>query len=251
MKPDAELASDGRQRVFWCLFVTQFQGAFSDNALKWLAIFVITGLGLSNEKRDQLVGIVGALFALPFIAFSMTGGFLADRFSKCSVTIGVKVFEIFVMLLALAGLATNQFYLTLSCVFLMGVHSAIFGPSKYGLLPELLPERKLSWGNGVLELGTFLAIIGGTVANRRPALVPAPDSRLRHGLFAICDRCDEGLRVGRAALGRRPQTNRLATDPRPLFRRHRAMDGHVAQLAGGRRGRLGPTRGQVSQPGGV
>jgi len=125
MKPDAELASDGRQRGFWCLFVTQFQGAFSDNAVKWLAIFVITGLGLSNEKRDQLVGIVGALFALPFIALSMTGGFLADRFSKCSVTIGVKVFEIFVMLLALAGLATNQFYLTLSCVFLMGVHSAI------------------------------------------------------------------------------------------------------------------------------
>ena len=164
MKPDTGLAPDDRQRGFWYLFVTQFQGAFSDNALKWLAIFVITGLGLSNEKRDQLVGTVGALFALPFIAFSMTGGFLADRFSKRSVTIGVKVFEILVMLLALAGLATNHLYLTISCVFLMGVHSAIFGPSKYGLLPELLPERKLSWGNGILELGTFLAIIGGTVA---------------------------------------------------------------------------------------
>ena len=61
------------QRGFWYLFVTQFQGAFSDNALKWLAIFVITGLGLSYEKRDQLIGTVGALFALPFIAFSMTG----------------------------------------------------------------------------------------------------------------------------------------------------------------------------------
>src|ERR1035441_10240005 len=71
---------------------------------------------------------------------------------------------VFVMLLALTGLATNHLYLTISCVFLMSVHSAIFGPSKYGLLPELLPERKLSWGNGVLELGTFLAIIGGTVA---------------------------------------------------------------------------------------
>jgi len=164
MKPDTDLAPDDRQRGFWYLFVTQFQGAFSDNALKWLAIFVITGLGLSNEKRDQLVGTVGALFALPFIAFSMTGGFLADRFSKRSVSIGVKLFEILVMLLALAGLATNHLYLTISCVFLMGVHSAIFGPSKYGLLPELLPERKLSWGNGILELGTFLAIIGGTVA---------------------------------------------------------------------------------------
>lgn len=153
----------GGPRGFWCLFITQFQGAFSDNSLKWLVIALITGMGFSNEKRDQLVGIVGALFALPFILFSMTGGFLADRFSKRTVTIGVKIFEIFVMLLALTGLATNHLYLTLSCIFLMEVHSAIFGPSKYGSLPELLPEKKLSWGNGVLELGTFIAIIGGTV----------------------------------------------------------------------------------------
>ena len=155
----------GSLRGFWALFVTQFQGAFSDNTLKWLAIFLITATpNFTSEKRDQLIGVVGALFALPFILFSMTGGFLADRFSKRSVTLGVKVFEIFVMLLALAGLATNQLYVTVASVFLMGVHSAIFGPSKYGLLPELLPERKLSWGNGVLELGTFVSIIGGTVA---------------------------------------------------------------------------------------
>ncbi|MSU51373.1 MAG: MFS transporter [Opitutus sp.] len=164
MKTDADQAPDDRQRGFWYLFVTQFQGAFSDNALKWLAIFIITGMGLTPEERDKLIGIVGALFALPFIAFSMAGGFLADRFSKRSVTIGVKVFEIFVMLLALTGLAINHLNLTIACVFLMGVHSAFFGPSKYGLLPELLPERKLSWGNGILELGTFVAIIGGTVA---------------------------------------------------------------------------------------
>ena len=151
-------------RGFWGLFITQFQGAFSDNTLKWLTIYIITGLALKSDQRDQLVGIVGALFALPFIVFSMAGGFLADRFSKRSVTIGVKVFEIGVMFLALAGLATSHLYLTITCVFLMGVHSAIFGPSKYGLLPELLPERKLSWGNGVLELGTFVSIIGGTVA---------------------------------------------------------------------------------------
>ena len=155
----------GSLRGFWALFVTQFQGAFSDNTLKWLAIFLITATpNFTAEKRDQLIGVVGALFALPFILFSMTGGFLADRFSKRSVTLGVKVFEIFVMLLALFGLATNQLYVTVAAVFLMGVHSAIFGPSKYGLLPELLPEQKLSWGNGVLELGTFVSIIGGTVA---------------------------------------------------------------------------------------
>src|ERR1700733_5540467 len=151
-------------RGFWALIITQFQGAFSDNALKWLAISIIAGMDFSSEKRHQLVSIVGALFALPFIVFSMAGGFLADRFSKRTVTIGVKIFEIFVMFVALAGLATGHIYVTISGVFLMGVHSAIFGPSKYGLLPELLPEKKLSWGNGVIELGTFLAIIGGTVA---------------------------------------------------------------------------------------
>ncbi len=149
---------------FWALIVTQFQGAFSDNALKWLAIFLITQLNLPAGQRDRLVTIVGMLFAVPFILFSMTGGFLADRFSKRGVILGVKVFEILVMSLALFSLATRHLYLTIFCVFLMGVHSAIFGPSKYGLLPELLPERKLSWGNGILEFGTFIAIIGGTVA---------------------------------------------------------------------------------------
>ncbi len=151
-------------RGFWALIVTQAQGAFSDNALKWLAISLITGMGLSSEESDRLVSIIGALFALPFIVFSMAGGFLADRFSKRTVVIGVKVFEILVMFIALAGLATNHIYITIGGVFLMGVHSAFFGPSKYGLLPELLPEKKISWGNGYLELGTFLAIIGGTVA---------------------------------------------------------------------------------------
>ena len=160
----SEIRNQQSQRGFWALIVTQFQGAFSDNALKWLVISLIAGMDFTDDQRDQLVGIVGALFALPFIFFSMAGGFLADRFSKRTVTVCVKVFEIFVMFIALAGLATNHLYVTIAGVFLMGVHSAIFGPSKYGLLPELLPENKLSWGNGVIELGTFLAIIGGTVA---------------------------------------------------------------------------------------
>ena len=167
MKLDTNPGPEGRQRGFWWLFVTQFQGAFSDNVLKWLVISIIATMGFSNDKRDHLVGVVGALFALPFILFSMTGGYFASRFSKRSVTIGIKIFEIFVMLLALCGLAGTQLWLAIACVFLMEVHSAIFGPSKYGLLPELLPERKLSWGNGILELGTFVSIIAGTVVGAR------------------------------------------------------------------------------------
>jgi acyl-[acyl-carrier-protein]-phospholipid O-acyltransferase/long-chain-fatty-acid--[acyl-carrier-protein] ligase len=150
------------QRGFWSLIVTQFQGAFSDCTLKNLVIFIILGMGLPSGKRDALVPIVGALFALPFILFSMTGGYFADRYSKRSVTIGVKIFEICVMLFAFGGLALKNLPIELAGVFLMGVHSAIFGPSKYGLLPEILPEKRLSWGNGIIELGTFGAIVLGT-----------------------------------------------------------------------------------------
>ncbi|MGD0016810.1 MAG: acyl-[ACP]--phospholipid O-acyltransferase, partial [Verrucomicrobiia bacterium] len=89
------------------------------------------------------------------------GGYLADRFSKRTVTIGVKLFEIGVMIFVLAGFLLHNLPMAMSGVLLMGTHSAFFGPSKYGLLPELLPEKKLSWGNGILELGTFLAIITG------------------------------------------------------------------------------------------
>jgi acyl-[acyl-carrier-protein]-phospholipid O-acyltransferase/long-chain-fatty-acid--[acyl-carrier-protein] ligase len=151
-------------RGFWSLFVTQFQGAFSDNVLKNLVIFMILGLNVSLAKKHDTGELVTALFSLPFILFSMAGGYLADRFSKRTVMIGVKVFEIFVMFILLVGLATQQMSILIGCIFLMGTHSAFFGPSKYGSLPELLPEKRLSWGNGLLELGTFMSIILGTVA---------------------------------------------------------------------------------------
>jgi len=150
---------------FWCLVVTQFQGAFNDNALKFLVIYLVVDMSLPARERDWLVLVVGALFALPFILFSMTGGFLADRFSKRSVTIGTKWMELGVMLFALAALARGNLGLQAAGVFLLSSQAAIFGPSKYGLLPELLPEKDLSWGNGVVELGTFLAAISATVAS--------------------------------------------------------------------------------------
>jgi acyl-[acyl-carrier-protein]-phospholipid O-acyltransferase / long-chain-fatty-acid--[acyl-carrier-protein] ligase len=150
---------------FWSLVVTQFQGAFNDNALKFLVIYLVVGMSLPVRERDWLVLVVGALFALPFILFSMTGGFLADRFSKRAVTIGTKWMELGVMLFALAALARGNLKLEAAGVFLLSTQAAIFGPSKYGVLPELLPEKDLSWGNGVIELGTFLAAISATVAS--------------------------------------------------------------------------------------
>ncbi len=152
-------------RGFWSLIVTQFQGAFSDNVLKNLVIFVaLFGTTMTAAEKNHFGESIGALFSLPFILFSMAGGFLADRFSKRSLMLGVKVFELAIMALVFAGLWTMNKNILLACVFLMGTHSAFFGPPKYGSLPELLPERKLSWGNGILELGTYTAIILGTVA---------------------------------------------------------------------------------------
>ena len=151
------------RRGFWSLIATQFQGAFNENALKFLTIYLVLALVKDKAQRDQLEFLVGVLFAAPFILFSLSGGYLADRFSKRSVTISTKFFEIAVMLLAVLALASPNFPLALAAIFLVCTQGALFGPSKYGLLPELLPAEKLSWGNGVLELGTFLGIIAGSV----------------------------------------------------------------------------------------
>src|SRR5215813_7915736 len=149
---------------FWSLIVTQFQGAFNENALKFLVIYLILAIEKDKAQRDQMELLVGVLFAAPFILFSLMGGFLADRFSKRTVTIWTKVFEVGVMLFATAALVAPHLPLALAAIFLVCTQGALFGPSKYGLLPELLPQEELSWGNGILELGTFAAIITGTMA---------------------------------------------------------------------------------------
>ena len=153
-----------RRGGFWSLIVTQFQGAFNDNALKTLVTFIGLNMLLPDRWHKALLPLTTALFSLPFILFSMAGGFLADRNSKRTVTIGIKVFEFCIMLFATAGFLLKNLPMGLAAIFLMGTHSAFFGPSKYGLLPELLPESELSWGNGILELGTFMAIITGAAA---------------------------------------------------------------------------------------
>ena len=151
------------ERGFWALIATQFQGAYSDNILRNLLLALVVGMGLGKDERDTFVAAVTFLFSMPFVIFSMTGGWLADHFSKRRVTIWTKVMEIAAMTVATAGLAMHERTLTLVALGLVATQAALFGPSKYGLLPELLPAKRLSWGNGVIELGTFLAIIIGTV----------------------------------------------------------------------------------------
>jgi acyl-[acyl-carrier-protein]-phospholipid O-acyltransferase/long-chain-fatty-acid--[acyl-carrier-protein] ligase len=159
-----ETTNNESTRGFWSLVLTQFQGAASDNILRNLLLAMIVGMGLSHSQRETFVSVVTFLFSVPFILFSMPGGWLADRFSKRQITIWTKVMEIASMLVATAGLSTHSLPISLAALTLLASQAALFGPSKYGLIPELLPAKRLSWANGVIELGTFLAIILGTVA---------------------------------------------------------------------------------------
>ena len=171
---------------FWSLIATQFQGAFNDNGLKFFVIFLILGSNPTASEKDLLVFLIGNLFALPFLLFSMAGGFLADRFSKRTVTIATKIFEVFAMVFAMYAFTRGNNLMAYAVIFLASTQAAFFGPSKYGLLPELLPDRLLSWGNGILELTTFIAIIAGAVVG--PALAGSFHGREAMGglVFGAC-----------------------------------------------------------------
>jgi acyl-[acyl-carrier-protein]-phospholipid O-acyltransferase / long-chain-fatty-acid--[acyl-carrier-protein] ligase len=152
-------------RGFWNLMFTQFQGAFSDNALRWLVIFlVLASVTLSEADKNGFASHASLLFAVPFLLFSTVGGWMADRFSKRLVMVGVKLGEIGIMLFAALALASERQSLQLAAICLMGIHSTFFAPAKYGIMPEILPVAKLSAGNGILELLTFIGIILGTFA---------------------------------------------------------------------------------------
>jgi acyl-[acyl-carrier-protein]-phospholipid O-acyltransferase/long-chain-fatty-acid--[acyl-carrier-protein] ligase len=150
---------------FWALIAVQFQNAFSDNALKWLVSFLVLEAAPTKQQRDfWFILVVPLLFAVPFLLFSIPGGFFADKYSKRDVTLGTKLFELIVMGLATLALARNRFDLAGIALFLACTQGALFGPTKYALLPELLPESKLSWGNGVIEFTTLLSAIFAALA---------------------------------------------------------------------------------------
>ena len=115
--PDAGRRTLEAIRSFWLMFVVEFQNALSDNTLKFLVTFFIVGMGLSVEKRDSLVPLIGAVFAVPFVLFSMAGGFFADRYSKRSVAIAVKCAELGIMSVASLGLWLGNIPLMLAGIF--------------------------------------------------------------------------------------------------------------------------------------
>jgi acyl-[acyl-carrier-protein]-phospholipid O-acyltransferase / long-chain-fatty-acid--[acyl-carrier-protein] ligase len=150
---------------FWALIAVQFQNAFSDNALKWLVSFLVLEAAVSKAQRDLwFVLVVPLLFAVPFLLFSIPGGYFADKYSKRSVALATKLLELVVMALATLALAGNRMDIAGVALFLACTQGAIFGPTKYALLPELLPESRLSWGNGIIELTTLLSAIFAALA---------------------------------------------------------------------------------------
>ncbi|WP_127998526.1 MFS transporter [Piscinibacter defluvii] len=154
------------QRRFAPFFWTQFLGAGNDNLFKFAFTVLVTyGTGAAGGLEPALVvQLIAALFILPFLLFSATSGQLADKFDKARLIRLVKTLEIVIMVIALYGFTQRHVPSLLACTFLLGLHSTLFGPVKYAYLPQHLAERELTGGNGMVEMGTFVAILLGNVA---------------------------------------------------------------------------------------
>lgn len=153
-----------KQRRFAPFFVTQFLGAANDNLFKFALTVLVTYQLQVSWLPPQMAGLViGALFILPFVLFSATAGQWADKYDKARIMRAVKLLEIGIMALAALGFWFQMVPLLLACVLLMGLHSTFFGPVKYAYLPQHLSERELTGGNGLVEMGTFVAILLGNV----------------------------------------------------------------------------------------
>jgi 1-acyl-sn-glycerol-3-phosphate acyltransferase len=168
-----------RQRRFAPFFWTQFLGAANDNLFKFAFTVLVTYQLEVSWLPPSLAGLViGALFILPFLLFSATSGQLADKYDKRALIRLVKALEIAIMLLAAWGFLRRDVVVLLACVFLMGLHSTLFGPVKFAYLPQHLSERELTGGNGMVEMGTFVAILLGNVAGGLLVAVPESGARL-------------------------------------------------------------------------
>ena len=166
-----------KQRRFAPFFWTQFSGAANDNLFKFAFTVMVTYQLSVSWLPPALAGLViGALFILPFLLFSATSGQLTDKYEKTRVIRFVKNLEVVIMLIAAAGFMSNnidvQVSVLLGCTFLMGLHSTLFGPVKFAYLPQALNERELTGGNGMVEMGTFVAILLGNIVGGLIVAVP-------------------------------------------------------------------------------
>jgi 1-acyl-sn-glycerol-3-phosphate acyltransferase len=154
------------QRRFAPFFATQFLGALNDNVYKNALVLMVAfhGAALTSMSSDVVVNLAGALFMLPFFLFSATAGQLADKYDKARLIRIIKLLEIGIMMLGAAGFVVSSLPLLLAALFLMGLHSTLFGPVKYAILPQTLDSHEIVGGNALVETGTSLAILAGTIA---------------------------------------------------------------------------------------
>lgn len=150
------------QRRFFPYFATQFLGAFNDNVFKNALIIIFT-YHLVVSSSGMLVNLAAILFILPFFLFSPLAGQLADKYEKSTLIRKIKNLEILIMLLGAIGVYLQSTIWMLVVLFLMGMQSTFFGPIKYSILPQQLSKEELLGGNAIVEAGTFLAILLGTV----------------------------------------------------------------------------------------
>ena len=153
------------QRRFAPFFVTQFLGALNDNVFRngLLVLVTVQGVLVAGMNYSQLANVAGALFILPFFLFSATAGQLAEKYEKSMLMRRIKLLEVVLMLIAAAGFLMQSYILLLFMLFLMGAQSTLFGPVKYAYLPQQLETSELIGGNGLVEAGTYIAIILGLI----------------------------------------------------------------------------------------
>jgi acyl-[acyl-carrier-protein]-phospholipid O-acyltransferase/long-chain-fatty-acid--[acyl-carrier-protein] ligase len=146
---------------FTYLNITQFTGALNDNIYKLLIVYLFIDIEGIDQKYN-ILSTTGAIFVLPFLLFSTSSGTLADRFSKRNIIVYTKLLELFIMLMGVLAFYYQSKWGSYAILFLMATQSAIFGPSKYGILPEIVSSEKITKANGLMTSFTFLAIILGT-----------------------------------------------------------------------------------------
>lgn len=162
MTEHSQFALLGKKR-FLPFFITQLLGAFNDNIFKQSLILAILFKISSGADKALLINLCALLFILPFFLFSALGGQFGEKFAKDSLIRKIKFAEIVIMLLGAVGVLLGNLPMMLAVLFAMGTQSALFGPVKYSILPQHLEEQELVGGNALVEMGTFLAILAGTI----------------------------------------------------------------------------------------
>jgi len=152
-------------RSFLALLTTQFLGAVNDNMFRWLVVPIGKKILESGEQQVAVALSAGlACFVAPFVLLAAPAGYLADRFSKRTVIVSCKAAEVIIMILGVAAILIGNIYVMFAVIALMGAQSALFGPSKFGSIPEMVRENRIAAANGLIGMTTVLAIVIGSIA---------------------------------------------------------------------------------------